>query len=286
MLFDAVTRQGIAVWAFYPLAILTALKWRGREGVAIATMGTICLTLLGAWMAPPGDLAIGTLNRFLGVVSISIIGFTCLHLNRIEQELRQTAAALQEREQTLQKTADELGEANQELEILSSRDGLTGIANRRQLDSVLTKEWRQAKRRGTPISAVMIDLDDFKAYNDHYGHQAGDQCLKRVARALSSILNRPADTIGRYGGEEFLVLLPDTEEQGALFIAEALRAKVEALKIMRTESMAMTISAGVATATPSRMAKSEALIHAADQALYKAKGGGKNRVARWRGRES
>ena len=285
VLLDAVTREGIAAWAFYPLAIFTALRWHGREGVAIATMGTISLTFLGLWISPPGDPAIAWINRFFGVLTISIVGVICLHLDRIEQELRQSVTELQERAQKLLTSASELGIANQKLEALASLDGLTGIANRRQLDTVLKNEWDRAQRRGTPFSVVLIDLDDFKAYNDHYGHQAGDQCLKRVAWTLSSAIKRPADVIGRYGGEEFLVLLPDTDEQGAFLLAEALRTKVEALKIMNTDVTTITMSAGVATAKPSRMTESEACIHAADQALYKAKARGKNRVETWAGGE-
>lgn len=164
---------------------------------------------------------------------------------------------------------------------LSNRDGLTGIPNRRYFDDTLERIWKQAIRLSKPVSIIMCDIDDFKAYNDTYGHQKGDECLKLVAQKLSKTLKRPLDMVSRYGGEEFIVLLPDTSLKGATHIAESLREQIESLKIMHETSTAtdvVTISLGVASTIPTHKSSYEVLILAADNALYKAKESGRNRV--------
>jgi diguanylate cyclase (GGDEF)-like protein len=174
-----------------------------------------------------------------------------------------------------------LEEANQKLERLSFLDGLTNIANRRRFDEFLEREWRRGLRDGTPISVIMTDIDFFKAYNDTYGHEAGDEILKTVAGVLSATLNRPADLVARYGGEEFVVVLPGTDFSGAALLAERLRGAVEGLQIAHTGSRVgvhVTISLGVATVVPQRGVSPDALVAAADQALYQAKHDGRNRV--------
>ena len=174
-----------------------------------------------------------------------------------------------------------LEEANQKLERLSFLDGLTNIANRRRFDEFLHIEWRRAAREAAPLSVILADIDFFKAYNDTYGHEAGDEILKKVAGALAVTVNRPADLVARYGGEEFVVALPGTDAAGALVLAERLRAAVEALAVAHSTSRAaahVTISVGVATTIPERGAAPEALVAAADQALYEAKHDGRNRV--------
>ncbi len=176
-----------------------------------------------------------------------------------------------------------LDEANQELTRLSSLDGLTAIANRRQFDETLQREWRRASRQGKPVSLLFCDVDYFKQFNDGYGHQVGDECLKAVARTLKDVLRRPADMVARYGGEEFSAVLPDTDVAGALLVAESLRAAVEALGITHRFSRAakvVTISVGVATAVPARHDGSPMpRLKMADEALYVAKENGRNRVA-------
>ncbi len=177
-------------------------------------------------------------------------------------------------------------------------DGLTGVANRRHFDEALTREWLRAQRAGTPLSLVMADIDAFKKYNDHYGHQAGDQCLQRVALALRHALHRPADLVARYGGEEFALLLPETDAAGARFMATQLLAAVAALKLPHAASPVgghVTLSVGVSAfdsrcsgwvgpGADSRFgglgsrAPAADLVAAADQALYAAKEGGRNRV--------
>lgn len=170
-----------------------------------------------------------------------------------------------------------------ELRSQSFSDGLTGVANRRHFDVAIDKELRRAKRNGSPLSLLMIDIDHFKSFNDHYGHQRGDECLVRVASALSGMLQRAADLIARYGGEEFVLILPDTNEEQAAQMAQAIRARVIALGIPHAASSLelkqVTVSIGAATRTPTHPAEAQELIGAADRALYDAKRAGRNRVA-------
>ncbi|OGQ95052.1 MAG: diguanylate cyclase response regulator [Deltaproteobacteria bacterium RIFOXYD12_FULL_57_12] len=183
--------------------------------------------------------------------------------------------------QALQESQKRLAEANRTLQRLSSLDGLTGIANRRSFDETLHKEWQRAMRQGTPLSLIMLDIDFFKLYNDHYGHQGGDDCLKSVAAALEGSLQRETDFLARYGGEEFSAVLPETDQAGALKIAEGMRAAVQEKKLAHAKSKVsdhVSISVGVGTCIPKRDGKPEALISSADQALYKAKEEGRNRV--------
>ncbi|MBS1170542.1 MAG: diguanylate cyclase [Burkholderiaceae bacterium] len=160
-------------------------------------------------------------------------------------------------------------------------DGLTGIPNRRRFDEHAEESYRLAARNGQPISLIMIDIDFFKQYNDHYGHLQGDQCLIEVATALSRAIKRPMDLVARYGGEEFVVVLPDTDGEGAMKIATDMRSNIEQLGIEHAQSAVSnhaTISIGIATHTPTRDAgKLHDLISQADEALYEAKHSGRNR---------
>lgn len=169
---------------------------------------------------------------------------------------------------------------NAELERLSFVDGLTGVFNRRRLDLALNEEWRRAARQGESLALVMADIDHFKAYNDALGHQAGDQALVRVARALDEAVQRQGDIVTRYGGEEFAMLLPNTDLAGAAALAEAMRRRVAGLGINHptAESGRLTISLGVAAGAPLEVGLPSSLVNAADQALYRAKQAGRNRV--------
>ncbi len=164
-------------------------------------------------------------------------------------------------------------------------DGLTGIANRRRFDEQLQTECDRSMRSGDPLSLLMIDVDHFKRYNDHYGHPAGDSCLRAVASAIQGLPNRPADQVARYGGEEFAMLLPDTELAGAAHLAQRVVETVAALRIVHEGSplnLVVTVSVGVATAHShvdgaNIPASAQALLGAADQALYAAKAAGRGR---------
>jgi two-component system chemotaxis family response regulator WspR len=181
----------------------------------------------------------------------------------------------------LKESQAQLAEANRNLQKLSSIDGLTGIANRRIFDETLKKEWNRAIRGENPISLIMIDIDCFKLYNDHYGHQGGDRCLKKVADGLYSAIHRESDLLARYGGEEFSVVLPDTDISGAIRVAEEMHQAIKALRIAHVKSIVgdiVSISIGVSALVPQSDTEPEILVAAADQALYKAKEDGRDRV--------
>ena len=181
----------------------------------------------------------------------------------------------------LERANEHLAKAIETLHKISTTDPLTGAANRRQFDDTLDLEWRRASRGRTPITLMMIDIDSFKAYNDTYGHQAGDECLRQVACGLQQRFHRAGDLVARYGGEEFAVLIAGVARDHAAQLAESLRASVESAAIEHRASAAsdkVTISVGVATLVPERDSDPEILIRAADEALYAAKNAGRNRV--------
>jgi len=174
----------------------------------------------------------------------------------------------------------------EELGQLAFQDKLTGIANRRKFDEILDKEWQRCLRNQGHLSLLLLDIDHFKSVNDRYGHQVGDDCLRSVARSIEAIVSRPADLVARYGGEEMAVILPDTDLDGALRIAEKLRQSVEALRLPNPDNREgngiVTISIGAATAysrVGGRIAMPEGLLMAVDRALYQAKQEGRNQVA-------
>ncbi len=196
-------------------------------------------------------------------------------------KLQAYATEVERTNQDLTAIRHELEERNRLLERLSSLDTLTGIANRRRFDAVLRHEWRRGIRETSPLSLVFCDIDFFKAFNDSYGHQAGDSCLVRVAQAIQETLNRPADLAARYGGEEFVALLVDTDAEGAWLLAERMRERVASLAIEhRASGLAphLTVSLGVATVRPRPSVRAEELVRRADAALYSAKQRGRNRV--------
>lgn len=182
----------------------------------------------------------------------------------------------------LQESERRLAEANRQLQKLSSQDGLTHIPNRRRFDEMLHKEWHRAMRHSSSLSMIMIDIDFFKLYNDHYGHQGGDDCLIKVAHILQDSVQRESDILARYGGEEFSVILPETGIHGANEVAEQMRQQIFGAHIPHAKSSVspfVTISLGVAAAVPERASNPSCLIQAADKALYQAKQNGRNTIA-------
>jgi len=174
-----------------------------------------------------------------------------------------------------------LEQSNQELQRLAIQDGLTKVANRRRFDEYLQQEWRRLSREGSPLALILGDVDFFKAYNDAYGHQAGDRCLQTVAKAFSLAARRPGDLVARYGGEEFAVVLPNTPVQGAVQLAKKIQNHLSTFQIPHAHSQVsdyVTLSLGAASLVPSSDTTPEALIKAADQALYQAKGEGRDQV--------
>jgi diguanylate cyclase (GGDEF)-like protein len=176
---------------------------------------------------------------------------------------------------------NKLLELNQQLQVLATLDSLTQLANRHVFDRFLQQEWRRMSREKLPIGLILCDVDHFKKYNDHFGHQAGDRCLHQVAQAIASVVKRPADLVARYGGEEFAVILPNTNAQGVLIIAEQIRQEVEHLKINHPASSVnnyVTLSLGGACLIPSENDNPAQLIQNSDLALYQAKQKGRNQA--------
>ena len=173
-----------------------------------------------------------------------------------------------------------LDTANQELKRLTSLDGLTGIANRRHFDEVLLREWRRSMRQGAEFSILMCDVDFFKAYNDTLGHHAGDDCLRRIANALTAAMDRGGDLVARYGGEEFVIILPETSLAGGRVVAERMRQAIEALDLDHPTAAGGKVTASFGLASGIAMPETDPsrLVKAADKALYEAKRAGRNQV--------
>ncbi|TAK90921.1 MAG: diguanylate cyclase [Burkholderiaceae bacterium] len=171
-------------------------------------------------------------------------------------------------------------QAQMALQQLASKDGLTGLDNRRRFDAALDQEWRRAMRQSNLLSLIMLDVDCFKRYNDHYGHLQGDACLRAIAEVLQSAVTRPGDMVARFGGEEFAVILPGVHVEGATVVAERIRARVYGLLLPHARSEVeeyVTVSLGVASLLPNARNVPANLLMAADNALYAAKAYGRNR---------
>jgi diguanylate cyclase (GGDEF)-like protein len=169
-----------------------------------------------------------------------------------------------------------------ELREMATHDGLTGVANRRAFDQGYAQAWRLARRTGQSMALLMVDVDHFKRYNDHYGHQAGDVCLQRVAAQLTRFCQRPGDIVARYGGEEFVLMLPDTDRAGAMHVAQSLLASMQELGLAHAASDVasfVTVSIGVASTEALDSPLPERLLQAADRALYVAKNSGRARAS-------
>jgi diguanylate cyclase (GGDEF)-like protein len=194
----------------------------------------------------------------------------------LESEARYRTLSMQQAE-----ICQQLEMANQHLQRLATSDGLTGLANRRHFDDYFLQEWRRLAREEACISLILCDVDYFKNYNDTYGHQAGDNCLRQIANLLLNSVKRPADLVARYGGEEFIILLPNTNVVGAIHVAQKIRLGVKSLQIPHINSQTseyVTLSLGVATTIPHLDNNPADLIATADSALYKAKYFGRDRV--------
>lgn len=193
---------------------------------------------------------------------------------KLEDEIIKRTKELDEANRLLQKS-------NAELERISMADGLTNISNRRHFDLFLHKMWKLSLREKTPLALIMVDIDNFKLYNDTNGHVKGDECLIKVANAIKDIIKRPGDLLARYGGEEFAILLYNTDVDGAAVIAEKIRANVENLAIWHKPlNSALTVSSGVAAMIPSENINPVNLIDTADRAMYKSKNNGGNTVTK------
>jgi diguanylate cyclase (GGDEF)-like protein len=226
---------------------------------------------------------------FLRLAAIALVLWAGFRYSRrlqaeLAEQMRLRTAVTQANEalesKVRQRTA-ELEAANQQLETLSATDGLTGLANRRSFDSYWAQEWQRAVRQGTALAVIMLDVDHFKAYNDHYGHQQGDACLRALGDVLRATIRRAGELAARYGGEEFVVVMPGASIQTAQEAAEAILAAIREQQIPHARSPVapvVTISLGVAVGMPGAKDDREQLIKAADVALFEAKHQGRNRV--------
>ena len=174
----------------------------------------------------------------------------------------------------------ELKNMSERLEKISNMDVLTGLYNRRFFNLNYVREWTSSIRTSSTLSCIMIDIDYFKKYNDTYGHLQGDECLKLIAEAIQTSAKRPRDIVARFGGEEFVILLPETNEEGAMFVANEVLTNVMKLKLEHKTSNEgiVTVSLGVVTLKPNKETDSSVLLNMADEALYQAKRNGRNRI--------
>jgi diguanylate cyclase (GGDEF)-like protein len=269
------TSQYPLVFVLYPLLML--VDW--LLGLLGSSIALCCACVIAVFLTEQGygpfanTAALGmsrnvALQLYLGFHLMGFLPISMLFLEqrRMERELREALARTR---------------------VLASLDGLTNVANRRTLDTHLEEQWRLAMRGGNSLALLMIDADHFKEFNDKYGHQAGDECLRVIAMTLSAHVSRPADLVARFGGEEFAILLPDTPLSGAQQVAEKARTAVAGLSIALPESAPatgllstrrITVSIGCAALVPGNNMKFTRLVELADQALYLAKRGGRNRV--------
>lgn len=250
-----------------PLLLFIALKL-GFSGSAIAVNVLSIVSAKGTLhrLGPFGSItepySVTALQAFLAVSMLMCFPISILLLERDEFE-RETR------------------EAYERMEKLAISDGLTGLANRRRFDDIFDQEWRRAMREGEPVGVMMIDVDCFKLFNDSYGHLAGDQCLRNIADSIRGSVNRPGDLPARFGGEEFVVLMPGTDLCGVLQVAEMLRFRIEVLRLEHQSSphRIVTVSVGCWSVIPQLGTLPASLIEIADQGLYSAKLGGRNQVA-------
>lgn len=200
---------------------------------------------------------------------------------RLQLDLKAKNDRLQQEKRQLLKTEDKLRLLNRKLDKLANLDSLTKIANRHRFDQVLINEWQRASREKSFLSLIIADIDYFKFYNDHFGHQAGDVCLANVAQAISQTVNRPADLVARYGGEEFAIILPQTSPNNALFLAQNIRLAVQKLNLLHPKALTnkiVSLSLGVTSIIPNSKYTVKQLIVTADMALYQAKKQGRARA--------
>jgi diguanylate cyclase (GGDEF)-like protein len=267
-----------------PLLVWAAFRfgWRGATAAIVAFSG---IAIAGAVSGHGPFVQSGfTFNESLLLLQgfMATLVLTTLILTAVVAERERAATEarryrdsleiqVDDRTRELRRANEELDSANRTLQRLSSLDGLTGVANRRRFAEALDLEWRRARRSGAPLSLAMADIDDFKAFNDSKGHPEGDECLRRVAASIEQVLGRAGEVVARYGGDEFVLLLPGSDVEDASTAAEKLRSSVERAGVV-------TISLGIATAKADAEDSAEQLLARADRALYRAKDAGRNRV--------
>ncbi|WP_426140097.1 diguanylate cyclase domain-containing protein [Pseudomonas sp. DWP3-1-2] len=260
-----------------PGAAIIAFRFGVRSTAVFVALVSLSMTMMmTSGFKPFGDMPIQLevlrAQEFIFTLSLIGVGFSVLVK---EMQLREL-----ELEARVRLRTQELELSNRQLATISATDGLTGIPNRRQFDKTLTTEWGRARRNGQQLMLAMIDVDWFKQYNDHYGHQAGDEVLRRVASELTSLVRRSGDFVARYGGEEFAIILQSTSEEHAAAFAEMLCREIAQLRLPHNMSPLkhLTVSVGVAVLRPDGQTSITGFLRAADTALYRAKQRGRNRV--------
>jgi len=263
---------GVHLFYFMLAAILVFLFRRLHGFLYAAMMGVFGLLYVTAhFLFPEGTAVAPVPSPWIEVMysgsvgGVLILSGTFLYLFR----------------KSIDQAEHDLMLSNRHLETLSSTDPLTGLANRRALDDVLEREWSRLSRQAAPLSILMCDVDHFKSFNDRYGHDGGDKCLQQIAAVLREVVSRPMDLVTRYGGEEFAVVLPGTDADGAIHLADRIREGVERLAIPNQDVRAcprVTVSIGVACAEQFRSDGVGRLVKCADEALYQAKEKGRNQV--------
>ncbi len=259
----------------YLIAVFTFAAFLFQETLLSAIVlgiGFILFVLSAtAFHADPRSLLSGVVNSAISTVLAFIIS-RVLYAMRLRDFRKTLQIAEQKRE---------LIRSNEHLRMLSLLDPLTNVANRRYLEMMLSSQWKTVNRSDLPMSIFMIDIDWFKSYNDAYGHLAGDDCLRRVATALDASVRKPADLVTRYGGEEFCVLLPLTQQEEAIIVGERIMQAVRDLDIAHIGSPLgrITVSIGIASCGPDYSGSFHRLIHSADTALYNAKINGRNHIS-------
>jgi diguanylate cyclase (GGDEF)-like protein len=260
----------VMIW-FATLPILSVLLSGTRSGgfwtlVSAATVGWFALANRLGWNLPIELRP----DAFFLVQSSGLVGLLfCVYLLVSVLKKMEFGARL------------DLRNANSKLERQAATDGLTGIPNRHSFDCILAQEWTRHERAEVPLSIALIDADFFKAFNDEYGHLAGDECLRTVARSIKASIRRPSDFCARFGGEEFVVVLPNTDEAGALRVAEMIRTRVRSIAIPHPRSTVdsfVTVSIGLATVVPTSGRSRQDFLHDVDMALYRAKEAGRDRT--------
>ncbi|MES2877085.1 MAG: diguanylate cyclase [Pseudomonadota bacterium] len=288
--FSAIPQLGWFVFVEEPLAAayrpLLSQAWRSAALALAGIVFTVLtsLVLVRRMLKPIQALREGAALIGRGALDHRIVVKTGDEIEELAKGFNCMAAQLQDSYATLEQKVTErtreLEASNLQLAALSTTDALTGIANRRRFDEVLATEWSRAIRTGQPLALGLLDIDWFKQYNDHHGHQAGDDCLREVARVFAANVCRSGDMVARYGGEEFVFIAPETSAEAALQMANRVCVALSALAIPHADSEFghITVSIGVASMVPSTDNSGEALLRAADQCMYRAKKLGRNQA--------
>jgi diguanylate cyclase (GGDEF)-like protein len=260
------------MFLIYPTLLLVLL----RMGLGWAALSTLFVAGAGSWFTLHGGNAIAAFGPIAPLepavlLQVFIAG---------AMFMLYSVAVVVDGQRLAERRLHKAQEACRAAETLAAVDPVTGLANRRRFDQCLESEWRRALREGTPMSLVLIDADHFKSYNDSYGHLSGDSCLKQIADAAREAVNRPGDLVARFGGEEFAVVLPDTDGRGAEEIAREICSALRRKNLSHKANPCglVTVSAGCATLVPCLGQQARMLLEMADEALYRAKLMGRDRV--------